>query len=83
MLDFLRENPWCSQQQYQWQLSIAQIRLMSADFSRIEYLDKEKVQQEANTIRIDSAADLSALAALGIPVVSAPTAPPSPHPSAP
>lgn len=42
---------------------------MSNDFSHIEYVDKDKVSKDANTIRIESVDDISALAALGIPII--------------
>ena len=70
MVDFLRENPWCSPEQYKWEFSIAQIRLMSVDFTHIEYLDKDKVEQEAHTMHIESAQDLLNLNDLGIPIIT-------------
>lgn len=54
MVDFLRENAWCSPEMYKWELTTAQIRLMSYDFTHIEYLDKDKV----NDVIINSVDDL-------------------------
>lgn len=43
MVDFLRANPWCSQEEYKWQMTVPQVRLASMDFSHVEYLtEKEK-----------------------------------------
>lgn len=69
MVDFLRENAWCSREQYMWELSVAQIRLMSVDFTHIEYLDKDKIEKEAHTLRIESAEDLLNLNDLGFPII--------------
>ena len=69
MVDFLRENNWCSLEQYKWGLSVAQIRLMSVDFTHIEYLDREKVEKEARTVKIGSADDLANLNDMGLPII--------------
>ena len=69
MVDFLRENNWCSLEQYKWGLSVAQIRLMSVDFTHIEYLDREKVEKEAHTVKIGSADDLANLNDMGLPII--------------
>lgn len=69
MVDFLRENAWCSPELYKWGFSMAQIRLMSYDFTHIEYLDKDKVKEDANTIRIESAADLLNMNDFGLPII--------------
>lgn len=43
MVDFLRANPWCSQEEYKWGMSVPQVRLASMDFSHVEYLtEREK-----------------------------------------
>lgn len=43
MIDFLRSNPWCSRDEYLWQMTVGQVRLASFDFSHVEYLhDKKK-----------------------------------------
>ena len=69
MVDFLRENTWCSIEQYQWGLSLPQIRLMSHDFTHVEYLDRDKVRSDKNTIRIESADDLLNMNDLGFPMI--------------
>ena len=46
-----------------------QIRLMSYDFTHIEYLDKDKVKEEQNTIRIESAYDLLNMNDFGLPII--------------
>ena len=43
MIDFLRANTWCSQEEYKWGMTVPQVRLASMDFTHIEYLsDSEK-----------------------------------------
>lgn len=42
---------------------------MSYDFTHIEYLDKGKVKEDANTIRIESAADLLNMNDFGLPII--------------
>ena len=69
MVDFLRESAWCSPEQYKWGFSMAQIQLMSYDFTHIEYLDKDKVKEEQNTIRIESADDLLNMNDFGLPII--------------
>lgn len=77
MVDFLRENTWCSPEQYKWELTVAQVRLMSYDFTHIEYLDKDKAGKcgkggSGNTVTIGSVDDLKNLTDLGIPMISKP-----------
>lgn len=77
MVDFLRENTWCSPEQYKWELTVAQVRLMSYDFTHIEYLDKDKAGKggkggSGNTVTIGSVDDLENLTDLGIPMISNP-----------
>ena len=77
MVDFLRENTWCSPKQYKWELTVAQVRLMSYDFTHIEYLDKDKTGKggkggSGNTVTIGSVDDLKNLTDLGIPMISKP-----------
>lgn len=42
MVDFLRSNPWCSRDEYLWQMTVGQVRLASFDFSHVEYLPDKK-----------------------------------------
>lgn len=71
MVDFLREHAWCSPEQYKWGLTVAQVRLMSYDFTHMEYLDKGK-SGNGNTVRIGGVDDLGGLSGLGIPSISRP-----------
>ena len=48
---------------------MAQIQLMSYDFTHIEYLDKDNVKEEQNTIRIESADDLLNMNDFGLPII--------------
>lgn len=75
MVDFLRENPWCSLEQYRWGLSGAQIRLMSSDFTHLVDCGRHESSgggnnNNANAIEIRDASDLAALAGFGIPVIN-------------
>ncbi|MDE5987240.1 MAG: hypothetical protein K2H16_08200 [Prevotella sp.] len=72
MVDFLRENTWCSPEQYKWELTIAQVRLMSYDFTHIEYLDDAKVSKGGSTMTVNSIDDLKNMTDLGIPMISRP-----------
>lgn len=66
MIDFLRSNTWCSQEEYKWRMTIPQIRLASMDFTHIEYLSDKS---SANNVRtINSAEDLKNLNDLGAPI---------------
>lgn len=50
MIDFLRSNPWCSRDEYLWQMTVGQVRLASFDFSHVEYLhDKKKGKKKSMT----------------------------------
>ena len=75
MIDFLRANTWCSQEEYKWQMTVPQVRLASMDFTHIEYLsDKEKkVNKKKNKAKnatvINGAEDFKNLNDLGIPIL--------------
>lgn len=76
MVDFLRDNPWCSPEQYKWGLSGAQIRLMSADFTHLvdcgkgDAANTDRKVNAADSIVIKDASDLAGLAGFGIPVIN-------------
>lgn len=72
MVDFLRENTWCSPEQYKWELTVAQVRLMSYDFTHIEHLDRDKAGKGGNTMTVNSIDDLKNMTDLGIPMISKP-----------
>ena len=67
MIDFLRANTWCSQEEYKWRMTVPQIRLASVDFTRIEYLsDSEK---KNNKLKNSMVLDDANLNDLGIPIL--------------
>ena len=65
MIDFLRANTWCSQEQYLWKMTVAQVQLSAVDFSHIKYNTKK----DSNTHKIGSADDLKNLNDLGLPII--------------
>ena len=75
MIDFLRANTWCSQEEYKWQMTVPQVRLASMDFTHIKYLsdkeekDNKKKNKAKNTTVINSAEDFKNLNDLGIPIL--------------
>lgn len=69
MIDFLRENHWCSQEQYLWGMTVGQIKLASFDFTHIEHIDKDAKPKRKNEIYIESAEDLKNMADLGFPII--------------
>lgn len=75
MIDFLRANTWCSQEEYKWQMTVPQVRLASMDFTHIEYLsdkerkDNKKINKAKNTTVINGAEDFKNLNDLGIPIL--------------
>ena len=71
MIDFLRTNTWCSQEEYKWQMTVPQVRLASMDFTHIEYLsDNEKQNGNLQNARvINGVEDLKNLNDLGIPIL--------------
>lgn len=78
MVDFLKENPWCSVEQYKWGFSSAQISLMSVDFTHSEYLNSDaaksnKKSDNDGAITINSVEDLKNLNDFGstmIPILN-------------
>lgn len=78
MVDFLRENSWCSPEQYKWELTVAQVRLMSYDFTHIEYLDRDKAKGKGEsggngkTVTINGIDDLKNLSDFGVPIINKP-----------
>lgn len=75
MIDFLRANTWCSQEEYKWQMTVPQVRLASMDFTHIEYLsdeernnNKKKNKAKKETV-INGAEDFKNLNDLGIPIL--------------
>jgi len=54
MCDFLKANPWCSRNEYLWDMTIPQIKIASLDYSHTEYIaskeEKEKKEREKTII---------------------------------
>lgn len=74
MIDFLRDNTWCSQEEYKWRMTVPQIRLASMDFTHIEYISSDKGNNQKNDKLknakvINGAEDLRNLNDLGIPIL--------------
>lgn len=76
MIDFLRSNTWCSQEEYKWGMTVPQVRLASMDFTHIEYLSDEEKKSGGggntnlnNATVINGAEDLNNLSDLGIPII--------------
>lgn len=71
MIDFLRVNTWCSQEEYKWQMTVPQVRLASMDFTHIEYLsDNEKQNGNLQNAKvINGVEDLKNLNDIGIPIL--------------
>lgn len=74
MIDFLRVNTWCSQEEYKWRMTVPQIRLASMDFTHIEYISSDKGNNQKNDKLknakvINGAEDLRNLNDLGIPIL--------------
>lgn len=70
MIDFLRANPWCSREEYMWEMTIPQIKLASIDFSHVEYLsEKTKSNRHKDDPVINNGDDLKNLNDLGIPII--------------
>lgn len=71
MIDFLRANTWCSQEEYKWGMTVPQVRLASMDFTHIEYLTGDRKEQgnDKDAMVIDGGDDLKNLNDLGIPII--------------
>lgn len=71
MIDFLRANTWCSQEEYKWGMTVPQVRLAGMDFTRIEYLTEKERQNigDNNDKTVNGGDDLKNLNDLGIPII--------------
>lgn len=74
MIDFLRANTWCSQEEYKWAMTVPQVRLASMDFTHVEYISDKKTKRNGrgkrnNETVIGSADDLKRLNDLGLPII--------------
>lgn len=69
MVDFLKQNPFVTREEYMWEWTIPQIRLASYDFTHVKYLSEEENKNKKNktvTKTINSAEDL--INDLGFPI---------------
>lgn len=69
MVDFLKQNPYVTREEYMWEWTIPQIRLASYDFTHVRYLSEEeaKAAKKANNVKsYDNPQDL--VNDLGIPI---------------
>lgn len=73
MIDFLKNNPTVTKEEYQWGWTIPQIRLASYDFTHVKYLKTDKNKKKGNdkaTQTFNTAEDL--LNDLGAPAFNKP-----------
>lgn len=67
MVDFLKQNPYVTREEYMWEWTIPQIRLASYDFTHVKYLSENETKKKgANTKTINTADEL--FNDLGIPI---------------
>lgn len=69
MVDFLKQNPYVTREEYMWEWTIPQIRLASYDFTHVRYLSEEeaKAAKKAKNVKsYDNPKDL--VNDLGIPI---------------
>lgn len=64
MADFLKANPYVTRDEYMWKWTVPQIRLVSYDFTHVNYLSEEEAENK-NARRV-TADDL--INDLGIPI---------------
>lgn len=57
MIDFLKNNPSVTREQYLWEWTVPQIKLASYDFTHIKYLS-EKEKERKKTKVMNSAEDI-------------------------
>lgn len=46
MVDFLKNNPYVSREQYMWEWTVPQIRLASYDYTHVNYLSEKEVENK-------------------------------------
>lgn len=44
MVDFLKQNPYVTRDEYMWDWSVPQIKLASYDFTHVRYLSEEEAK---------------------------------------
>lgn len=57
MIDFLKNNPSVTKEEYLWEWTVPQIKLASYDFTHIKYLS-EKEKEKKKTKVMNSAEDI-------------------------
>ena len=56
MADVLKANPYITREEYMWEWTIPQIRLISFDFTHVKYLTEEE-QEDKNAIKYNDVND--------------------------
>lgn len=46
MVDFLKQNPYVTREEYVWEWTIPQIRLAAYDFTHVKYLSEEEAKMK-------------------------------------
>lgn len=66
MVDFLRQNPYVTREEYLWEWTIPQIRLASYDFTHVRYLSDKEAGKRKKEEKYDNPKDF--VNDLGIPI---------------
>lgn len=66
MVDFLRQNPYVTREEYLWEWTIPQIRLASYDFTHVRYLSDKEAEKQKKEKMYDNPEDF--VNDLGIPI---------------
>ena len=56
-MDFLRQNPFVTKEEYMWKWTVPQIKLATYDYTRVQTLTDEEVEKQNATV-INSAEEL-------------------------
>lgn len=57
MVDFLRQNPFVTKEEYMWKWTVPQIKLATYDYTRVQTLTDEEAEKQ-NAAVINSAEEL-------------------------
>ncbi len=57
MVDFLRQNPFVTKEEYMWKWTVPQIKLATYDYTRVQTLTDEEAEKQNATV-INSAEEL-------------------------
>lgn len=67
MVDFLKQFPFVTMEEYKWGLSVPMIRIMAVDNTRVHYLtEKQAERRKRNSTQINGKEDMTDL---GIPML--------------